>query len=326
MCRESWYIAENAAHEASSRWPRTPRRRCLPTSASPPTRRCAELGRPVGTRDLAAIAEACARGRDDLAGRGHEAGGRKTLRLFSTWEITRYLIPVAQAHFRRVLRANPALPQGRTETDGRRQVVHPRRGPAAARPLRRRGQPRQALRPVAPGRPAGQGRGHRQLQGRRRQDLDGGAPRDVGRPRRLPRPRRRPRQPGLDDLDLRRQGRLRVGHGLPARSPATTPSASRPRTAAGPSAATPPLPLDETLDAALGKTAADVIQQDPLAEHRPDRRPAQPLLGRVPDPGLAHEPARLEALGGARQRLRARRRPRRATTSSSSIPPLPSAT
>ena len=77
-----------------------------------------ELDPPVGTRDFAAIAGACVRGREDLAGRGHEAGGRKTLRLFSTWEITRYLIPVAPAHFRRVLRANPTLPQGRTETEG----------------------------------------------------------------------------------------------------------------------------------------------------------------------------------------------------------------
>ena len=40
------------------------------------------------------------------------------LRLFSTWEITKYLIPVAQAHFRRVLRANPDLPQGASETAG----------------------------------------------------------------------------------------------------------------------------------------------------------------------------------------------------------------
>ena len=44
--------------------------------------------------------------------------GAKTLRLFSTWEITKYLIPVAVAHFRRVLRQNPALPQGQSETEG----------------------------------------------------------------------------------------------------------------------------------------------------------------------------------------------------------------
>ena len=44
--------------------------------------------------------------------------GRKTLRQFSTWEITKYLIPVAPAHFRRVLRQNPDLPQGTSESEG----------------------------------------------------------------------------------------------------------------------------------------------------------------------------------------------------------------
>jgi cellulose biosynthesis protein BcsQ len=77
----------------------------------------AALDAPVGTAGLAAIAAACARGRDDLASRGLNAEGRKTLRLFSTWEITRYLIPVAVAHFRRVLKQNPDLPQGRSETE-----------------------------------------------------------------------------------------------------------------------------------------------------------------------------------------------------------------
>ena len=78
----------------------------------------AELDQPTTTQGFAAIAEACARGRSDLASRGLDAEGRKSLRLFSTWEITRYLIPVAQAHFRRVLKANPDLPQGRSETEG----------------------------------------------------------------------------------------------------------------------------------------------------------------------------------------------------------------
>ena len=77
----------------------------------------ADLGPALGTADFAAIAAACTRGRDDLASRGLDAQGRKSLRLFSTWEITKYLIPVAPAHFRRVLKANPALPQGRAETD-----------------------------------------------------------------------------------------------------------------------------------------------------------------------------------------------------------------
>jgi len=44
--------------------------------------------------------------------------GARHLRKFSTWEITRYLIPVAQAHFRRVLKQNPDLPQGASETEG----------------------------------------------------------------------------------------------------------------------------------------------------------------------------------------------------------------
>jgi chromosome partitioning protein len=78
----------------------------------------AELGEATDTAAFARIAEACGRGRDDLIGRGLNDEGRKTLRLFSTWEITRYLIPVAQAHFRRVLKQNPDLPQGASETEG----------------------------------------------------------------------------------------------------------------------------------------------------------------------------------------------------------------
>ena len=78
----------------------------------------AELGNPTTTEGFARIAAACARGREDLASRGLGEEGRKRLRQFSTWEITRYLIPVAPAHFRRVLRANPDLPQGRSETTG----------------------------------------------------------------------------------------------------------------------------------------------------------------------------------------------------------------
>ena len=70
------------------------------------------------TDGFARIARACQQGRDDLAARGMDESGRKKLRLFSTWEITKYLIPVAPAHFRRVLRQNPDLPQGVTETEG----------------------------------------------------------------------------------------------------------------------------------------------------------------------------------------------------------------
>lgn len=82
-----------------------------------PDRAMADLGAPTPTARFAEIAAACARGRDDLASRGLNPEGRKELRLFSTWEITKYLIPVAVAHFRRVLKQNPHLPQGRAESD-----------------------------------------------------------------------------------------------------------------------------------------------------------------------------------------------------------------
>ena len=78
----------------------------------------AELGAPIQASYFQSISEACGRGMSDLTARGLNEEGRKSLRLFSTWEITKYLIPVATAHFRRVLKANPELPQGRSETEG----------------------------------------------------------------------------------------------------------------------------------------------------------------------------------------------------------------
>jgi len=81
-----------------------------------PASAAAKLGDPINTHRFAQAASFCAKGREDLAVRGHAPDGRKTLRKFSTWEITKYLIPVAPAHFRRVLKSNPALPQGETES------------------------------------------------------------------------------------------------------------------------------------------------------------------------------------------------------------------
>lgn len=83
-----------------------------------PDRALHDLEAPVVTAGFAEIAQACAKGRADLASRGLDESGHKTLRLFSTWEITRYLIPVATPHFRRVLKANPDLPQGRSDSSG----------------------------------------------------------------------------------------------------------------------------------------------------------------------------------------------------------------
>jgi cellulose biosynthesis protein BcsQ len=89
-----------------------------PYLAIRPEAALADLPPPVDTAKLSDIAAACARGRDDLVARGLSADGSKRLRPFSTWEITHYLIPVAQGHFRRVLKANPDLPQGTSETEG----------------------------------------------------------------------------------------------------------------------------------------------------------------------------------------------------------------
>ena len=74
-----------------------------------------KLSEPVTTARFAKAAAFAMRGREDLAKRGYAPDGQKRLRKFSTWEICRYLIPVAAAHFRRVLKANPDLPQGTGE-------------------------------------------------------------------------------------------------------------------------------------------------------------------------------------------------------------------
>ncbi|KJZ18660.1 ATPase [Loktanella sp. S4079] len=69
----------------------------------------------MDTTRFAKAATFAAKGRDDLARRGHAPDGEKRLRRFSTWEVCRYLIPVATSHLRRVLKANPDLPQGHGE-------------------------------------------------------------------------------------------------------------------------------------------------------------------------------------------------------------------
>lgn len=76
-----------------------------------------DLGEPVQTESFATAARMASEGRQDLVTRGLTPKGKKELRKFSTWEITKYLIPVAPPHFRRVLKANPDLPLGSTETE-----------------------------------------------------------------------------------------------------------------------------------------------------------------------------------------------------------------
>lgn len=72
----------------------------------------ASLSQPIDTARFAKAAAFASKGRDELAKNGYAPDGKKRLRKFSTWEVCRYLIPVAPAHFRRVLKAHPDLPQG----------------------------------------------------------------------------------------------------------------------------------------------------------------------------------------------------------------------
>ena len=81
-----------------------------------PAQAAEKLAPPIDTTRFAKAASFAAKGREDLAKRGHAPDGQKHLRRFSTWEICRYLIPVAPAHLRRVLKANPELPQGEGES------------------------------------------------------------------------------------------------------------------------------------------------------------------------------------------------------------------
>jgi cellulose biosynthesis protein BcsQ len=115
MCRVYGYVAKNKSHEAQTV---TEPQDLPPYFNIDPDRAMADLDGPAATARFGEIAAACARGREDLTSRGLDPEGRKTLRLFSTWEITKYLIPVAVAHFRRVLRQNPDLPQGQSESEG----------------------------------------------------------------------------------------------------------------------------------------------------------------------------------------------------------------
>ncbi|MFX0543560.1 AAA family ATPase [Roseovarius sp. S4756] len=80
-----------------------------------PAAAAAKLSDPIDTARFAKAAAFASKGRQDLARRGYAPDGKKRLRRFSTWEICKYLIPVAPAHFRRVLKKHPDLPQGTGE-------------------------------------------------------------------------------------------------------------------------------------------------------------------------------------------------------------------
>ena len=176
----SW---EKGAHECPSEDNRAPCQQrakppCPPISISMWIRRQRHaLGAPPDTDQLSGHGQRL-RGRAAMT---WQAGGWITaapgrLRRFSTWEITRYLIPVAQGHFRRVLKQNPDLPQGCSETEGGAkwftfdEVLRLKAHFGQGR-LQDEGIP--AL--PAQSWPARQGPCCGELQGRGRQDLDSGA-------------------------------------------------------------------------------------------------------------------------------------------------------
>ena len=95
-----------------------PTRRCRPISASPPTRRSPSSARPPAPGTSPRSPPPAPAAAPTWSAAATRPTAASSCGCFSTWEITRYLIPVAPAHFRRVLRANPELPQGRAETTG----------------------------------------------------------------------------------------------------------------------------------------------------------------------------------------------------------------
>ena len=246
----------------------------------------AELGGPVDTAEFAGMAAACARGRTDLASRGMDAEGRRQLRLFSTWEITKYLIPVATQHFRRVLKLNPDLPQGRSESEGgakwftldevlRLRAHFAAEGSRAKEylPWRPKGVPAKIV--AVANFKGGVGKTSTAAHLAMSAALDGYR---------------------VLVIDLDSQGSMtsifggRVAdewrHGVSAAGAALRdPSAGREPAPAGPGRC-PDSAGRDTVRGAEDHHARPGAE-DALAEHRPDRGAAEPLLGRVPDPRLA---------------------------------------
>ena len=131
---------------------------CRPISTSRPTRRWPSSGRRSAPRTSPTSPARCAEGREDLVSRGHDAGGGR--RAAAVLHLGDHQLPDpgrARA-FPPGAARQPRPAPGPQRDRGRRQVVHPRRGAAAARAFRRRGQPRQGIPALAPAGPAGQDR------------------------------------------------------------------------------------------------------------------------------------------------------------------------
>jgi chromosome partitioning protein len=187
-------------------------------------------------------------------------------------------------------------------------MVHPRRGAAAARAFRRKGPRQGSYRPYRPeGLPAklvavanfkgGVGKTSTAAHLAMSAALDGYRVLVIDLD-----------SQGSHDLDLRGPGGGRMADGLSAARAALRPppAGENQGAARGDALAT----LDDTL-ARRWTVRPGSDPADPLAQHRPDRRAAQSLLGGIPDPGLAHAGAGLEALGCADREPGRRRRARR---------------
>ena len=201
MCGVLCYADQNSGHTGKMAPNTLP-----PYLGIDPDAALSALDGPVETSGFADIAAACDEGRADLAGRGLQQDGRRQLRLFSTWEITRYLIPVAQGTFPPGAEAEPRPAPGAVGNRRRRQMVQSGRGAAPARAFRGRRLEGQELPALPPRGSARQDRCRGQFQGRRGQDQHGGASGHVGGSGRLQGAGDRSGQPGLDDVDLRRSG------------------------------------------------------------------------------------------------------------------------
>ena len=199
-------------------------------------------------------ARLCSRAVLDLASRGLNEEGRKDLRLFSTWEITRYLIPVAQAHFRRVLKAESRPAPGAHQ----KQRAAPNGSPFdevlrlraffGAQGSKGQGTTCPIVPPDSPPRwwpwPIS-----RAAWARPQPQRIWPCRRALGR---LPGAGDRSGQPGLDDLDLWRSG-SRMNGRPPSRCwRAITVNICAPRTSVVSTGAIRPQPLDEALECGDG--------------------------------------------------------------------------
>jgi chromosome partitioning protein len=285
-----------------------------------PDRALEELGPPRAAEDFAAIAEACGRGRRDLASRGLDEAGEKRLRLFSTWEITKYLIPWRPPISAACCARTPTCP-GPVGNRGRGQVVH------LDEVLRLRahfGAEGSKAKEYLPYRPQGVDAKIVAVA-----NFKGG----VGKTSTAAHLAMSAALDGYRVLviDLDSQGSMTSIFGgriedewetvfpLLARHYA---AALRRKTSAGSTGARRP-----SHSTTRWRSAVDEVRRrdppHPLAQHRPDRRAAEPLLVGVPDPGLAHGRARLEALGRARRHPGRGRRPEGLRPRLRRYPPCP---